>query len=179
MEELLLRLYLSGDELNIVHQQNVRLPVLLPELRVAVLPDGGHQLVGKVVALDVYDLRRGPLFPQGVGDGVQQVGLAQSAVAVDKQRVVVLAGLLRHRLGGGEGQLVLRPDHIRLECESLRLRQVAGPVGRNAVIGRQLLIVQDLHLQVGGEQIPQRRLDVGQKTGLDGAFLKCVAAMQH
>ena len=36
MKELLLGLYLAGDELDIVHQQDIRLPVLFPELRVAV-----------------------------------------------------------------------------------------------------------------------------------------------
>ena len=179
MEELLLGLYLAGDELDIVHQQNVRLPVLLPELRVPVLPDGGHQLVGEVVALDVDDPGSGPSFLRRVGDGVQQVSLAQSAVAVDEKRVVFLAGLLRHRLGGGEGQLVLRPDHVCLKGEGLGLRQVAGPVRRHAVIGRQLLVVQDLYLQIRGEKIPQCRLDVGQEAGLDGAFLKRVAAVQH
>ena len=146
MEELLLGLYLAGDELDIVHQQNIRLAVFLPELRVAVFPDGGDQLVGEVVALDVHDAGVRPLLAQGVGDGVQQVGLAQSAVAVDEQGVVVLAGLLRHGLGRGKGQLVLGSHHIRLEGERLGLRQVAGAVGRHAVIGRQLVVVQYLHL---------------------------------
>ena len=107
------------------------------------------------------------------------MGLAQSAVSVDEERVVFLAGLLRHCLGCGEGQLVLRPDHVCLKGEGLGLRQVSGPVRRYAVIGRQLLVVQDLHLQIRGEKIPQRRLDVGQEAGLDGAFLKRVAAVQH
>ena len=40
VKELLLGLLLAGDELDIVHQQDARLPVLLPELGVAALPDG-------------------------------------------------------------------------------------------------------------------------------------------
>ena len=179
MEELLLGLYLAGNELYIVHQQYVGLAVFLPELRVAVFPDGGDQLVGEVVALDVYDPGLRPLLPQGVGDGVQQMGLAQPGITIDKQRVVVLAGLLRHRLGRGEGQLVLGPHHVGLKGERLRLRQVAGPVRCHAVIGRQLLVVQDLHLQISGEQVPQRRFDVGQEPGFDGVLLECVAAVQH
>ena len=56
MEELLLGLLLTGDELHVIHQQQCRLAVFLPELGVFSLPDGGHQLVGKVVSLDVYHL---------------------------------------------------------------------------------------------------------------------------
>ena len=121
MKELLLGLYLAGDELDIVHQQDIRLPVLFPELRVAVFPDGGDQLIGEVIALHIDDPCLRPLFPQGVGYGVQQVRLAQSAVTVDKQRVVVLAGLFRHCLCRRKGQLVLRSNHIRLKGEGLRL----------------------------------------------------------
>ena len=121
VKELLLGLYLAGDELDIVHQQDIRLPVLFPELRIAVLPDGGDQLIGEVIALHIDDPCLWPLFTQGVGDSVQQVRLAQSAVTVDKQRIVVLSGLLGHRLGGGKGQLVLGSHHIRLEGEGLRL----------------------------------------------------------
>lgn len=40
------------------------------------------------------------------------------------------------------------------------------------MVSRQLLIVQNFYLQVRGEQVPQRRLDVWQEPGLDGAFLK-------
>ena len=47
------------------------------------------------------------------------------------------------------------------------------------MVSRQLLVVQDLHLQIRGEKIPQRRLDVWQEPGLDGAFFKGIAAMEH
>ena len=50
-----------------------------------------------------------------MADGVQQVGLAQSGVAVDQQRVVRLAGRLGDRDGGGVREPVRRPDDEGLE----------------------------------------------------------------
>ena len=179
MKELLLSLLLAGDELDIVHQQDARLPVLFPELGVAALPDGGDQLVGKVVALDVHDPQVLPLALDLMGDGVEQMGLAQSGVAVDEQRVEVFRRLIRHGPCRRIGQLVLRPHHIRLEGEGVGIQQGTGLIRGHTVIGSQLLVVEDLHLQIGGEDVLQRRLDVLHETGLDGAFFEGVAAMQH
>jgi len=179
MKELLLRLLLAGDELDIVHQQDARLPVLLPELGVAALPDGCDQLVGEVVALDVHDPQVLPFALDLMGDGVEQMGLAQSGVTVDEQRVEVFRRLIRHGPCRRIGQLVLRPHHIRLEGEGVGIQQGAGLIRGHAVIGSQLLVVEDLHLQIGGEDVLQRRLDVLHETGLDGAFFEGVAAMQH
>ena len=114
-----------------------------------------------------------------MGDGVQQVGLAQTGVAVDEKGVVALRRLLRHGFGGGVGQLVLGADHIRLKCEGVGVEQVTGPVGRHAVIGGQLLVVEDLDLHVRGEDVLQRRLDLGQEPGLHGILFEGIAAVQH
>ena len=114
-----------------------------------------------------------------MGDGVEQMGLAQSGVAVDEQRVEVFRRLIRHGPCRRIGQLVLRPHHIRLEGEGVGIQQGAGLIRGHTVIGSQLLVVEDLHLQIGGEDVLQRRLDVLHETGLDGAFFEGVAAMQH
>ena len=56
MEELLLRLLLAGDELDIVHQQDAPPAGISPGTPALLsLPDGCDQLVGEVVALDVDD----------------------------------------------------------------------------------------------------------------------------
>lgn len=107
-----------------------------------------------------------------MGDGVEQMGLAQSGVAVDEQRVEVFRRFIRHGPCRRIGQLVLRPHHIRLEGEGVGIQQGAGLIRGHTVIGSQLLVVEDLHLQIGGEDVLQRRLDVLHETGLDGAFLK-------
>ncbi len=47
----------AGDELDIVHEKEVRLAVLVPHLGAlgGACLDGGHQFIGEVVALDVGD----------------------------------------------------------------------------------------------------------------------------
>ena len=141
MEKFLLSLLLAGDELHVVHQQQRGLPVLLPKLGVFALADGGHQLVGEVVALDIHDLRVGVVLLQPVGDGVEQVGLAQAGVAVDEQRVIVCARALGHGVGGGVGQLVAGPHHIVFKGENAGIPHVLRVIRRHAVVGRQLLVV--------------------------------------
>lgn len=114
-----------------------------------------------------------------MGDGVQQVGLAQAGIAVDEQGVVALRRLLRHGFCGGVGQLVLGANHIRLEGKGVGVEQIPRPVGRHAVIGGQLLVAEDLDLHIRGEDVLQRRLDLRQEPGLHGIFLKGVAAVEH
>ena len=179
MEELLLGLLLAGDELDIVHQQEGFLLVFIPEFRGSAAPDGLDQFIGEVHALHQHDAALRAETPGLSGDGVEQVGLAQSAVAVDEQGVEGTGRLFRHTAGGGVGHLVLRAHHVGLKGEGLAVGQRVGVVGPHAVIGGQLLVVQQLHLQIGGEDIPQRLLDLGYKAFFDGTFLKHVAAVQH
>ena len=116
---------------------------------------------------------------QAVGDGVEQVGLAQSRIAVDKQGVIVGPGPLRNRVGGGIGQFVVGPHHIGLEGEGPAVPGVSGMVGLNAVVGGKLVIVEDFYLKIRRKQVPQGVPDIGQKPGLNGFLLKLVAAVQH
>ena len=112
--------------------------------------------------------------------GKMEEGAAeQYGVAVDEQRVEVFRRLIRHGPCRRIGQLVLRPHHIRLEGEGVGIQQGTGLIRGHTVIGSQLLVVEDLYLQIGGEDVLQRRLDVLHETGLDGAFFEGVAAMQH
>ena len=95
MEHLLLGGVPAGDELDVVHEEDIRRPVFVPELLVLVLPDGLDQFIGEVVALDVGDTGMAVVLPCHMGDGVEQVGLAQARVPVDEQGVIVGGGLFR------------------------------------------------------------------------------------
>ena len=64
---------------------------------------------------DVADLHPGVEVADVVADGVQQVGLAQTGVAVDQQWVVGLAGCLGHGDGRRVREAVGRADHEGLE----------------------------------------------------------------
>ena len=75
-------LFLAGDKLNVIHQQQILVPVLLPEGVGAAQADGFGQLVGELVTLDVDDLIVRMILPDGVINGVEQMGLAQTGLAV-------------------------------------------------------------------------------------------------
>ena len=178
MEELLLRLLFAGDELHVVHQQQVRLTVLLPHLRSLTLPDSIHQLVGQVVALHVSDLGPGVVPADDVGDGIDQMGLAQAGVPVDQQGVVVLSRMLRHGDGGGISQLVGRAHHEGLECE-LRGSEPLTLAVRAVILELCVIqVVQNLHFKIRGENVVKGGLDVFHEQGLDIAFFKVVGTVE-
>ena len=56
MEKLLLRGGLAGDELDIVHEKQIRAAVFAAELGISALLKGCDQLVRELVALDVDDV---------------------------------------------------------------------------------------------------------------------------
>ena len=114
-----------------------------------------------------------------MGDGVEQMGLAQAGVPVDEQGVIVHARPVGHGVGGSVGQLVAGAHYIGLKGERPGVLQVSRVVGFDAVIGGQLIVVEDLDLKIRGEQIPQGVPDIGQKPGLNGFLLEFVAAVQH
>ena len=179
MEELILHLLLAGHELHVVHQQQVRLPVLGPELVAPAGPDQLDELVDEVVALDVDDLGPGVVAADDVGDGVEQMGLAQARVPVDQQGVVVLGRVLRHGHGGGVGQLVGGAHHEGIKGELRGGKAVALAVGLAAAELREVRIVQDLHFKVRGEDIVEGGFDVFHEQGFDVSLLEIVGAVEQ
>ena len=83
MEEFVLYLFLTGNELHVVHQQQVCFAVLGAELAAAAGTDQFDELVDEVIALDVNDLGIGIVLADDVGDGIDQMGLAQTGITVD------------------------------------------------------------------------------------------------
>ena len=115
MEKLLFGGGLAGDKLDVVHQEQVGLAVLLPEGRGGALGNGRDDLVGEVLALGVDHVAVGEVLFKLFGHGVEQVGFPQAGAAVDEQRVVQQSRLGRHRLAGGVGKPVGRPHHEGVE----------------------------------------------------------------
>src|SRR5690348_14311642 len=113
MEEFLLCALFASNELDIVDQQHVDAPIFSAKLLVSAGADGVDELVCELLGGDVED-------PQAAGndllaDGVQQMRLAQSDAAIEEERVIGLARLLSHPLGGCMGELAARTDNKRLE----------------------------------------------------------------
>jgi hypothetical protein len=83
------------------------------------------------------------------------VSLAQTGIAVNQQRVVVLRGMLRHGDGSGIGQLVGGTHHKGIEGKFIGSKAVTGPLYLCAVESLQTLIVQNDDLKLCGEDILQ------------------------
>jgi hypothetical protein len=85
--------------------------------------DGLDHLVRELVALQVGDLFRRVLFMDGLGDGEEQMALAEAGVAVDKEGVINLAGVFRNCHGGGVSKFVRSADNEVIEGIAVRFRQ--------------------------------------------------------
>ena len=106
VEKFLLGADLAGDELDIVHQQQVGHAVFFPEGSYIAPLDGADQLVGEIVALDIDDAVGRAGAGDVTGDGIEKVGFAQTGLAVDKQGVIGTGRFLRYGIGGRMGKLV-------------------------------------------------------------------------
>ena len=179
MEKLLLGLLLAGDELDVVHQQQVRAPVFLPEFLGAARLDGVDQLVGEVVAFYIHDLVPGPAGVDALADGQQQMGLAKTGVAVDEQGVIHVSRILRHRQRRGVGVLVGGTHHEVVEGEAGHLGQrvVIGGLGQIAV--QLLLARQHGDLELGGEQVAEHGRNIAGKALLDDVPLEVGGGVEH
>src|SRR5207248_3015394 len=98
VEELLHRLLLVAEELDVVQQQDVALlAVARAELGHAVLLERVDEVVGERLRRQVHNVAIRVLPQRVVADGVHQVRLAESHAAVQEQRVVRLARRVRDR----------------------------------------------------------------------------------
>ena len=171
MEELLLRLLLAGDELDIVHQEKIGAAVFGAQILAAADLDGVDEIVREIVALDVYDLRLRIFRVDRTADGEKKVRFAEPGVAVNEKRVIELAGVFRHGDGRGVGVFVRRSHDEVIECEACDLREriVRFRFGDVAV---QLVPGEDRQLELGGEKVAERIDDRLGKAGLDNVALE-------
>ena len=97
MEELLHRRLFTRQKLDIVNQKNVNIAVNLLERRTLIITDRVNEVIRELLRIHVAHPQIRVQILGVVADRVQQVGLTQARTAVDEQRVVDNAGLLRHR----------------------------------------------------------------------------------
>ena len=180
VEQLFLAGVLAGDELHIVHQKQIHAAVLVPELLHINAPaEVADELVYKVLALDVEDTEAGMILSHPVGDGVEQMSLAQAGLPVDEQGVIGPARLVRHLLGGGEGEFVGGAHHEPLKGVFFRLPAAGVGGGALGGVGVPLLREQQGHIHVEGEQLLQRRLHPRLEAGADDVPLEIGGDAQH
>jgi hypothetical protein len=82
VEELFLRAALVGQELDVIHHQQLDRPVAPPELIAASLGDGRHEVVHELLGGNVQRVASG--LSRAQGDRLEEVGLAQAWAAVDE-----------------------------------------------------------------------------------------------
>ena len=115
MEKLLLGLHLALEELDVVDEQDVDVAVPALEVRGLVVTDAVDEVVRELLGVDVAHLDVGEQVAGVVPDGVEQVRLAQSGVAVDEEGVVGLRRCLGDRDRRGVREPVARPDDEGVE----------------------------------------------------------------
>ena len=106
MEKFLLGGFLTGDELDIVDEENIRLAVFFTESGVLPTGDGFDQLIGEILAVDVDGVQTRGALKELVGDGVHQMGLTQTGGTVQKQRIVRGGGIVCHRQSRRVGEFI-------------------------------------------------------------------------
>ena len=166
MKEFVLHLFLPRHELHVVHQQKIRLPVLGPELAAPVGPDQFYKFVDEFVAFNIDDFGSGVVFPDDVGDGVEQMRLPQAGIPVDEERVVVLGRMFRHGHGSGVSQLVGRAHYEGVEGKLRVGEPLRLPFWRRAALEFQKArIVQNFYLKIRGKNVVEGGLDVVEEQG--------------
>ncbi len=98
VEELVLRGFLAGEEMNVVDQEQVEFAVTAAERGDAAGLESLDEIVGESLGRDVGDAGLRVAGVDRVSDRVHQVGLAETGRTVDEERVVIVAGFL----GDGE-----------------------------------------------------------------------------
>ena len=114
----------------------------------------------------------------GVGDGVEQMGLAQAGGPVDEQGVIAHSRVLRRLPGGGVGEFVGRAHYKPVEGVLLRAGEKIALLWPVLEAG-ELILCEDRELKVGGEQLAEGVLDGGGVAGGDNVPFEPGGAVQH
>ena len=115
VEKFFLGALACGDELDVVHHQDVHGAEAIAEAGHAIEANRGDHFVGEFLRADVGKAQRRIAALERVADRLHQVRLAESHSAVEEQRVVGFRGLLGHGHGGGVRKLVRRADDERVK----------------------------------------------------------------
>ncbi len=181
VEKFLLRALFAAEELNVVDQQQIGLPVAFAKFDQVIVLDGVDEFVDEKFARKVHHLRVFLFHPDVLPDRLHQVRLAESHPAVNEERVVSARGRLRDRETGGVRDLVIRADHERFESipgiepeRGAGLLRVARVLAGEFLFGKlgQNLFVQFPGYFRGGRKFHRaRRTKSAHNRGLQGGHV--------
>src|SRR5690606_21152729 len=106
MEELLLGALLVGEELDVIYEQGIDATVITLELFNGVILQRLHHILHKPLGVHVDDFGVLLALLDGVANGMQQVGFAQTGAAIEEQRIVSATRVIGYLAGSRTGQLV-------------------------------------------------------------------------
>ena len=106
VKELGLRAFLPGQELDVIHEQDVYAPIAFTEIQHPVVANGIDHLVHEPLGRDVGQFQRLEVIEHIVPDRVHQVRLAEPHPTVNEQRIVGARGGLGDGAAGGMRELV-------------------------------------------------------------------------
>ena len=107
------------------------------------------------------------------------MGFSQAGVPVDEKGVVVLGGVLRHGHGGGVGQLIGGAHYEVVEGEFGVGKAVCLPLrGPAALVFQKARVVENLHLEIRGENVVEGGFDVVEKQGLQVSPFEVAGAVE-
>lgn len=92
MEKFFLRGLFSRNKLDIVYEKQIHMAIFFMKFVCCSCFNGGDQLIGKFIALDVGKLHPRLIFMEIVADGHEKMGLSQTGAAVNKERVELFPG---------------------------------------------------------------------------------------
>src|SRR3981081_66515 len=148
MEELLLRPVFAGKELDVVDEQDIDRPGLVPELTHSRVGDGADHLIGELLRGEVDNPLAWKPAVDLMADCVHQVRLAETHTSVQEQRVVAVAGSFSDSLRGRMGELRVVTDHEGGELEAtIELRD-----RYRRLIRKGLLLVAVVPVLTGGSR---------------------------
>ena len=163
VEELFLGAFLVLQELDVIDQQHVDMAIAGAKLLLPIITNSVDEFVGEFFRVHVTDSQVRMHLRGVVCDGVQQVGLAETGVAVDEQRVVRAAGCLGDGDGGGMRKAVAVADHEGLEGVALvqprRWSSGRAATHRHQPVCRTLLGVIGHEIRIRGRSYDDRELD--------------------
>ena len=106
MEELFLRTLLVGEELDVIDQQRVDRTVVALKLFDGIVLQRFDHVLYEAFRVHVDHFGVGLARHDAVADRVQQVGFTQAGAAIQEQRVVGAARIVRHLASRRARQLV-------------------------------------------------------------------------
>ncbi|MNJ53529.1 hypothetical protein D3C77_489220 [compost metagenome] len=76
MEKLLLCRFLPGQKLNVINEQNINVPVFVPEAFRPVIPDGVNEFICKFLGRNINDFTAWTMLQNVVSNRMHEVGFA-------------------------------------------------------------------------------------------------------